>query len=328
MKQGDIISPLLFNSGLEQALRSWKSRLAGHGIMIGGSERLTNIRYADDLMLFAKSLAEMIQMVQMIEEELAAAGLHLNVSKTKLLTTDSNERVPQHVEIGNAWVEVLTGGDTHKYLGRKLSGDVTQRSAVDFAARIQAAWGRFHQHQTVLLNKDVSIALRLKMFDAVVTPAVLFGSVTLPLTQRQLFRLDSTQRRMLRSIIGWPRNSAEDWRANMRRMNEKLETTMELHPMQLWTDRLYLRQFRLATSFASKTNKWPMLAASWSPLDDWKLNFVTKPRRRRGRPSCRWDDRLSNFAECRLKSSWPEAAKRRQQWVAEEQSFLNFCRSQ
>ena len=92
--------------------------------------------------------------------------------------------------------------------------------------------------------------------------------------------------------------------------------------------RLYLRQFRLATSFASKTNKWPILAASWSPLDDWKLNFVTKPRRRRGRPSCRWDDRLSNFAECRLKSSWPEAAKRRQQWVAQEQSVLNFCRSQ
>ena len=152
--------------------------------------------------------------------------------------------------------------------------------------------------------------------------------MTLPLTQRQLFRLDSTRRRMLRSIIGWPRNSAEDWRANMRRINERLETTMELHPMQLWTGRLYLRQFQLATSFASKTNKWPILAASWSPLDDWKLNSVTKPRRRRGRPSCKWDDRLSNFAECRLKSSWPEAAKRRQQWVAEEQFFLNFCRSQ
>ena len=128
------------------------------------------------------------------------------------------------------------------------------------------------------------------------SPLLKFGLVTMPLTQPQLFGLDSTQRRMLRSIIGWPRNSAEDWRANMRRMNERLETTMELHPMQLWTDRLYLRQFRLATSFASKTHKWPILAASWSPLDDWKLNFVTKPRRRRGRPSCRWDDRLSNFA--------------------------------
>ena len=173
----------------------------------------------------------------------------------------------------------------------------------------------------MLLKKDVSIALLLKMFDAVVTRTVLFGLVTLPFTQRQLFKLDRTQRRMLRSIIGWPRNSAEDWRANMRRMNERLETTMELHPMQLWTHRLYLKQCRLATSFASKTNKWPILAASWNPLDDWKLNFVTKPRRRRGRPSCRWDDRLSNFAECRLKSSWPEAAKRRQQWVAEEQFF-------
>ena len=58
---------------------------------IGASKQ--TFRYADDLILFAKSLAEMIQMVQMIEEELAAAGLRLNVSKTKLLTTDSSERV-------------------------------------------------------------------------------------------------------------------------------------------------------------------------------------------------------------------------------------------
>ena len=45
----------------------------------------------------------------------------------------------------------------------------------------------------MLLKKDVSIALRLKMFDAVVTRTVLFGLVTLPFTQRQLFKLDRAQ---------------------------------------------------------------------------------------------------------------------------------------
>ena len=44
VKQGDIISPLLFNAGLEMVMRKWKSAILGHGIQIDGGEHLTNIR--------------------------------------------------------------------------------------------------------------------------------------------------------------------------------------------------------------------------------------------------------------------------------------------
>ena len=57
VKQGDILSPLLFNAALECALRKWKGKWCEHhGIAMDHHERLTNIRYADDLMLYARSL--------------------------------------------------------------------------------------------------------------------------------------------------------------------------------------------------------------------------------------------------------------------------------
>ena len=35
-------------------MASWKQRLTDHGVDVGLAERLTNIRYADDILLFAK----------------------------------------------------------------------------------------------------------------------------------------------------------------------------------------------------------------------------------------------------------------------------------
>ena len=52
VKQLDVISPILFKAGLEHAMRKWKAKLFHHGVQLGHGSRLTNIRYADGLMLF------------------------------------------------------------------------------------------------------------------------------------------------------------------------------------------------------------------------------------------------------------------------------------
>ena len=64
VKQGDVLSPLLFNAGLEAAIQSWKSRIADCGIHVGHTERLTNIRFADDLMVYSKSSSELAYMLE------------------------------------------------------------------------------------------------------------------------------------------------------------------------------------------------------------------------------------------------------------------------
>ena len=87
MKQGNGLSPLLFNAGLEYAMRKWKLRVQHCGLHCDDDKLLTNVRYADDLMLYARSDTDLASMVASLVEELAAVGLHLNTSKTKILTT-------------------------------------------------------------------------------------------------------------------------------------------------------------------------------------------------------------------------------------------------
>ena len=48
VKQGDVLSSLLFNCGLEHAVRRFQDRVCGSGIGAGGPTRLTNIRYAGE----------------------------------------------------------------------------------------------------------------------------------------------------------------------------------------------------------------------------------------------------------------------------------------
>ena len=93
VRQGDVLSPLLFNCALESVIRRWKLKLADHGWNLtseASSERLTNVRYADDLMLFGKCLDETIEMINLLHAELSRSGFEMNAKKTKILTTDTN----------------------------------------------------------------------------------------------------------------------------------------------------------------------------------------------------------------------------------------------
>ena len=138
MKQGDVLRPLLFNAGLEYAMRNRKLRVQHCGLHYADHELSTNVRYADDLMLYAKSDIDLASMVESLVEESAAVGLHLNTSKTKVLTTQ-NLKEPVFLAIGGDMIEVLHEGQNHKYFGKNLSDDSRKRAMVDLQHRSQIA---------------------------------------------------------------------------------------------------------------------------------------------------------------------------------------------
>ena len=146
------------------------------------AHRLTNVRYADDVLLFAKSLSELRSMTEILITELRLFGLELNCSKTKILHTEfqDEENMPDFVEIDNDFIEVLHGNRRHRYLGRRLSLHRAQRVDIEFNYRKQQAWASFHKHKKVLLNQHVALGHRLKYFDACVTPTMILALSTLP----------------------------------------------------------------------------------------------------------------------------------------------------
>jgi sorting nexin-29 len=184
VRQGDVLSAVLFNSVMEEAVAYWKRGLRQHGFALDPNslkQRLTNIRYADDLLLFAKSLPEALEMLELLVTSFGKCGLELNSSKTKILTTaktDQAEDCPLMVECMDGFVEVLRGGATHKYLGRKFPGDLHTRAQVALDSRLQMPWSKYAQLKPSLTNRHVNLRLRLRLFDTVVSPTVLYGLET------------------------------------------------------------------------------------------------------------------------------------------------------
>ena len=72
--------------------------------------------------------------------------------------------------------------------------------------RRKQAWGVFYKLKNILFDQNVSLNLRLKLFDACCTPVALFGLSVLSLTVKDRKVFDILQRRMLRRIIGWRRS--------------------------------------------------------------------------------------------------------------------------
>ena len=68
------------------------------------------------------------------------------------------------------------------------------------------------------MNQNISIKLRMRFFDACVTPTVLFGLTTLHLTMKHYRDIDILQRKMMRSIIDWRFYDTDNWEDVMRRM--------------------------------------------------------------------------------------------------------------
>ena len=75
MKQGDSLSPILFNLALQKVIQSIK--MVPSGIKIG-KEQLNVTAYADDIAVIGKNKIEIRQLFVEIENIARKLGLHIN----------------------------------------------------------------------------------------------------------------------------------------------------------------------------------------------------------------------------------------------------------
>ena len=88
VRQTDLLSPLFFNALLEFVIQDWLCGVGDKGIALtaeDAQERLTNVRYADDLLLFSRSRAGAVTLLNQFVIFLRKCGLEINQQKTKVL---------------------------------------------------------------------------------------------------------------------------------------------------------------------------------------------------------------------------------------------------
>ena len=269
-------------------------------------------------------------MLEKLILELAAIGLDMNGDKTKVLTSDPdfyNEELITAKEIENCDIsfeldvagialKCLDTNQAHKYLGRLICFNPEVRAETEINHRILAGWANFCKHRHALTNRNTSLALRLKLFDSVVTPAVLYGLAALTFASGQIARLDRVQNKMLRAIVGWVRLENEEWRDTMSRMKKKVCAAKILGSILDWSAELSKRKWRLAGRVATlDTSRWPRILAEWTPNVVQQLNGILA-KRKVGRPRTRWEDNLDEYSKVKGYRDWLHFAQGAPQHLA------------
>jgi len=292
VKQGDPISSLLFLCIMEIVFRRVKARWGKlnqrrsgpyYGMVIDSpSDPLTNLRFADDVLLVATSKADVRKMLEDVQREAATFGLKLHTGKTKILTTDLASR-ENAVTCAGQHVQILKDGEWEKYLGRKVSVD--EFHATELQNRIAMGWGSFFKLKGALCNTKIPIKSRIALFDSSVTPCVLYACATWTMNTEYHRILRCVRRRMLRWMIKPARKVDEDWPDYIRRSTYTCEELAAKHGSKDWNTTQRKRKCILAAKCSS------CLDERWSSrLLHWKPWFRCMPERSVGHPCKRWTD--------------------------------------
>eukprot|EP00973_Karenia_brevis_P007172 972592-Karenia_brevis.AAC.1 len=195
------------------------------------------------------------------------------------------------MQIAGETVEVLSGDHCHKYLGRKLNLGSKQRQQFEIDFRHKQAWAAYHKFQHCLVNHQISLKLRLKLFDAVIPPTALFGLGAITMTAHQRESFGILQRKMLRNIVGWSRKADETWEETMHNMQDKIHHAMEkYHRCKAWEQEISKIYFNYAVYMAKGHERTPWkLLCTWDPSQIFDQFLPMLPRRGRGRPKSTWD---------------------------------------
>ena len=99
----------------------WKKRW---GLRLGCVEEgwLTNLRFADDILITGRSLHQVKQMLKDLVEEAGKVGLEIHPLRTKILNNGFGQfQATESVDVLGMQVEVLKRHESTMYLGRLLN---------------------------------------------------------------------------------------------------------------------------------------------------------------------------------------------------------------
>ncbi len=159
--------------------QSWKNfaerylnlNLENKGIKING-EFLNNLRFADDVVVVAKSAEDLRLMLKELSCESHKAGMVINLTKTKILNIPGQ---PNQVKVVWETIEAVI------YLGQLIISQNQMEKEVD--RRIALAWSKFWSLGFILKN-NFPIAYKSHIFNSRVVPALTYGYQTWSITKK------------------------------------------------------------------------------------------------------------------------------------------------
>ncbi|RXM33269.1 LINE-1 retrotransposable element ORF2 protein [Acipenser ruthenus] len=168
--QGDVASPLLFNTVIDAVMR--KAFEGRRGVQCDENTYVTVLMFADDSAIFTDTDAEATDILYSIVRVAEPYGIKINADKTTVLTTDES---PANVHLDGAQIEQV---QEFKYLGSVVQ-EKKVASSTDVHGRIGQAIAAFVSLKWCLWKRaNISVKTKIRLFRTLILPILLYGSET------------------------------------------------------------------------------------------------------------------------------------------------------
>ena len=121
-----------------------KLNWTSEGIPIN-NERLTHLRFTDDIVIFAETPKKLENMIAQLNTESKHVGLHMNLSKTKIMTNGKRGKIM----LDGVELEYV---EQYVYLSKQVSFAKT-RNEDEVNRRITCSWSKYWAHKEILKGK-------------------------------------------------------------------------------------------------------------------------------------------------------------------------------
>jgi len=302
VKQGCILSTLLFNIYIDFVLRQIIPKIQDKGIVWHVSSHpnlgirnapgvvhehppegwysllLNHLLYADDTTLVARTFEDLTAMVRLLDEEFAVWGLKVSIKKTILAAFNPQEyRRPQIFLHGEPLDEIPRGATkTFRFLGSLLDFR-TGSSEPDMMRRINLAQTVVNKlKRSVWRLPHLSTEGKMRSFKAMVLPVLLHGCETWNLNELAISRMEGFVGRTLRAMLGLRWQDKVSFEELRHRTGMCSQGPISCH--------LRYRQLRwFGHVLRMSPDRWPHQVLFGRPPDS---------RRPQGRPWHRWIDTI------------------------------------
>jgi hypothetical protein len=195
VRQGCVLAPFLFIILMDFILR--KSIPPDRGIPISSSQKLCDLEYADDAVLIDDSVGGLQVFIDRLNRYSTCMGLKINIGKTHVLCNASCLDAQSTLTLSGQVIERV---ESFKYLGVY----VTENGSIqkDLGVRLGLAGAAFNSMKAVWRSDIYSVKTKCRLYNACITPILLYGCESWHLTRAQNGRLLSFENRCLRRILG------------------------------------------------------------------------------------------------------------------------------